>query len=28
MVSFKGKVTESIRVDSAPEHLEAEEVEV
>ena len=28
LVSFKGKVTESIRVDSAPEHLEAEEVEV
>jgi len=27
MVSFKGKVTESIRVDSAPEHLEAEEIE-
>jgi hypothetical protein len=28
MVSFKGKVTESIRVDSAPEHLEAEEIEI
>jgi len=27
-VSFKGKVTESIRVDSAPEHLEAEEIEL
>ena len=28
MVSFKGKVTESIRVDSAPQHLEAEEIEL
>jgi hypothetical protein len=27
LVSFKGKVTESIRVDAAHEHLEGEKVE-